>query len=163
MDGFAEASTTIIRDGLDEIPLLIPDAEGVWIKVLKADEDQQRVVVKARFEPGGCMPRHTHHCRAVAYTLSGEWEYDAGTFGPGDIAYEAVGEVHQPRSQAGTEMILVFDSPDGRWLDNHLSDGRTMRVGMPFFKALERISLARAAGLELGDIVEFLPGGDGRV
>ena len=81
-------STTIIRDGLEEIPLLVPDTEGVWIKVLKADEEQGRVIVKTRFEPGGHMPRHTHHCQAVAYTLSGEWDYDNGRFGPGDIAYE---------------------------------------------------------------------------
>lgn len=155
-------STTVLRDDLEEIPLLIPDTEGVWFKVLKADEEAGRVIVKARFEANSRMPRHTHHCRAVAFTVSGEWEYENGSFESGDVAYESVGEEHTPTSMTGAEMLIVFDGDGGsdRWLDNHLSDGRIMRVGMRFFKALERTTLEHAATLVLDDLVDFVPAQD---
>ncbi len=40
-----ELSTTILNDeGQDYIPLVMPEAEGISVKVLKADEENRRVV-----------------------------------------------------------------------------------------------------------------------
>lgn len=155
-----ELSTTILDDaGQEYIPLVMPGAEGVFVKVLKADETNRRVVAKVKFEANAKMPRHTHHCRAVAYTISGEWEYDSGRFTPGVVAYETVGENHQPFSRTGTEMFLIFDSDGDRWLDNHLSDGTTIHLGMPFFKAFEGISRRDAEKLDLTKLVDIVPAG----
>ncbi|MCZ6831497.1 MAG: cupin domain-containing protein, partial [Gammaproteobacteria bacterium] len=83
---------SIIRDENQEyLSLPLPGAEGVFAKVLKVDEARDRVVVKIRFEAGSRLPRHIHHCRAVAYTMSGEWAYDEGSFKPGDTAFELEG------------------------------------------------------------------------
>ena len=83
----SDESMSILRDEhQDWLPIPLPGAEGVFVKVLKADEDRDRVAVKVRFEPGSRMPRHIHHCRAVAYTVSGHWAYDEGAFGPGETA-----------------------------------------------------------------------------
>ncbi len=64
-------SMSIMRDGeQDYLPIPLPGSEGVYVKVLKADEKTDRVVVKIKFDPGSRMPRHIHHCRAIAYTIS---------------------------------------------------------------------------------------------
>jgi hypothetical protein len=153
-----ELSTTILSGaGQDYIPLVMPEAEGVFVKVLKADEKNRRVVAIVKFEANATMPRHTHHCRAIAYTISGEWEYDNGHFEPGVVAYETIGENHQPFSRTGTEMFIIFDSDGDRWLDNHLSDGTTIHLGMRFFKAFEGISRRDAEKLELGKLVDIIP------
>jgi quercetin dioxygenase-like cupin family protein len=144
-------------EGLDYVPLAMPEAEGVSFKVLKADAENRRVVAKVKFAPNSKMPRHTHHCRAIAYTLSGEWEYDKGRFTPGVVAYESVGENHQPFSKTGTEMFLIFDADGERFLENHLSDGTTIHLGMRFFKAMERITRADAEKLDLAKLVDIVP------
>ena len=95
-------SMSIIRDGAQEwLRIPLPGAEGVSVKVLKADEEMDRVVVKIRFSPGSRMPRHVHYCRAIAYTISGEWAYDEGAFGPGETAWEDEGNDHTPWSDKG--------------------------------------------------------------
>ena len=56
-------------------------------------------------------------------------------------------------------MFLIFDADGDRWLENHLSDGTTIHLGMPFFKAFEKISLADAEKLDLQKIVDIVPPG----
>ena len=52
-------SMSIIRDAeQDYLPIPLPGAEGVYVKVLKADEEMDRVVVKIKFDPGTRMPEH---------------------------------------------------------------------------------------------------------
>ena len=80
-------------------------------------------MLKVRFAPGARMPRHQHHGRAIAYTISGQWAYDEGSFAPGDLAYEMFGNDHVPYSDAGTEMFITFMSDNGEFLDNDLPDG----------------------------------------
>jgi len=150
---------TIIRDRQqDYIPIPLPGAEGVAIKVLKVDAPSRRVVAKVKFAPGSRMPRHLHHCRAVAYTMSGEWAYDEGSFSTGDAAVEQVGNVHTPWSDTGTEMFLVFDGDDkGNFLDNYLDDGTVIRIGLPLLQALEGISLAEASAMDILQLVDIIP------
>ncbi|WP_432722693.1 cupin domain-containing protein [Jeongeupia wiesaeckerbachi] len=150
--------TTIIRDEFDWLPVPLPGAEGVSFKVLKADTETKQVVLRARFSPGSRMPRHFHFCRAVAYTLSGEWSYDEGHFKAGDMAYEVEGNTHTPWSDEGAELLLVFRSDQEAFLDNYLADGSaTIRLGMKFFVAYEGKSLAEAAMIDLHSLIELLP------
>ncbi len=149
---------SILRDGNQEwVSIPLPGAEGVSVKVLKADEKMDRVVVKIRFAPGSRLPRHVHHCRAVAYTISGEWEYDEGAFSPGESAWEDAGNDHTPWSDKGAELFIVFDGQDGRYLDNYLEDGTIVKLDMPFLKAYEGITQAEADKLDPLSLVEIVP------
>ena len=151
-----ELSTTILNDdGLEYIPFNLPATKEVHFKVLKADPENKRAVVKIKFGTNAAMPRHYHHCRAFAYTLSGEWEYDNGSFRSGDIAYESLGEEHTPTSTCGAEMIILFDSDTDDFLDNFLPDGTVVTLGIKFMTAMERISLAEAAQIDLLSLVKI--------
>jgi hypothetical protein len=154
----SDESMSILRDGgQDWLPIPLPGAEGVHVKVLKADEAMDRVAVKIRFEPGARMPRHIHYCRAVAYTVSGSWAYDEGSFVAGETAWEDEGNDHTPWSDDGAELFIVFDGKDGRYLDNILPDGTIVKLDMPFLKAYEGLSLAEAAELDPMSLVEIIP------
>ena len=151
-------SMSIIRDGAQErLKIPLPGAEGVFVKVLKADEQMDRVVVKIKFEPGSRMPRHVHYCRAIAYTISGEWAYDEGSFGPGETAWEDEGNDHTPWSDNGAELFIVFDGKDGRYLDNFMEDGTVVKLDMPFLKAYEGLTQAEADQIDVMSLVEIVP------
>lgn len=150
-------SMSILRDDNREwLRIPLPGAEGVYVKVLKADEASDRVAVKIRFEPGSRMPRHIHHCRAMAYTISGGWAYDEGSFGPGEVAWEDVGNDHTPWSDEGAELFIVFDGTDGRYLDNILEDGTIVKLDMPFLKAFEGLTQAEADEVDIAPLVEII-------
>ncbi|MEM1110852.1 MAG: cupin domain-containing protein [Pseudomonadota bacterium] len=149
---------SLIHDSEQEyLRIPLPGAEGVMAKVLKVDEERDRVVVKIRFAPGSSLPRHNHYCRAVAYTISGEWAYDEGSFGPGDSAFELEGNEHTPWSDRGAELFIVFDGKDGRYLDNYLEDGTVIKLDLPYFKAMEGLTQAEADQVDLLDLVEIVP------
>ena len=151
-------SMSIIRDAeQDYLPIPLPGSDGVFVKVLKADEEMDRVVVKIKFEPGSRMPRHIHHCRAIAYTISGSWAYDEGSFSPGETAWEEEGNDHTPWSDEGAELFIVFDGKNGRYLDNILADGTVVKLDMPFLKAFEGLSLVEAAQVDAQSLVEIIP------
>ena len=151
-------SMSIIRDGKqDYLPIPLPGAEGVYVKVLKADEEMDRVVVKIKFDPGSRMPRHIHHCRAIAYTISGQWAYDEGSFATGETAWEDEGNDHTPWSDEGAELFIVFDGKDGRYLDNIMPDGTIVKLDMPFLKAFEGLSLLEASQIDAQSLVEIIP------
>jgi hypothetical protein len=148
---------SILRDGeQDYLPIPLPGAEGVSVKVLKADAEMDRVVVKIRFEPGSRMPRHVHHCRAVAYTISGSWAYDEGSFTTGETAWEDEGNDHTPWSDHGAELFIVFDGNNGRYLDNYMPDGTIVQLDMPFLKAYEGLSVAEAAQVDALSLVTII-------
>lgn len=151
-------SMSIIRDGeQDYLPIPLPGSEGVYVKVLKADVEMDRVVVKIKFDPGTRMPRHIHHCRAIAYTISGHWAYDEGAFSAGETAWEDEGNDHTPWSDEGAELFIVFDGKNGRYLDNFLEDGTVVKLDMPFLKAFEGLTLAEAEQVDVLSLVEIIP------
>lgn len=147
---------SIIQDNLDWLPVTIPGAEGTHIKVYKADPVNDRVVARIKFQPGAQLPRHIHHCRAVAYTLQGEWSYDEGDFAVGDVAYEHAGNDHTPYSKDGAEMIIVFDGKNGKYLDNIIPGVGVISIDMPFFEALEGISLEQYKQVNPHELVEVI-------
>src|ERR687897_358604 len=85
----------------------VPKGEA-QIKVLNVDEDLKKVVFKFRFSPGCELVPHTHHCHAVAYTISGEWEYEGLKLPVGAVAYEPVASKHTPSSDPGAELIVFL-------------------------------------------------------
>jgi quercetin dioxygenase-like cupin family protein len=127
------AITSHDRDWI-EVPH-IPKGKA-WLKVIHADPELNKVVFKFRFSPGCELPAHTHRCHAIAYTISGEWEYEGLTLPEGAIAYEPVESVHAPTSGPGAELVVVLDSDDDQFLINHLPDGTDVPFDMAFFQAV---------------------------
>jgi ChrR Cupin-like domain len=153
----ADQELSIVKEPRDWLPLVLPGTEGVSIKVYKVDEPRRVVALKARFAPGSRMPRHQHHCRAIAYTISGAWAYDEGGFGVGDLAYELRGNDHIPYSDSGTEMFITFVSDTDQFLDNELPDGSILHLGLRWFKALEGLTLEQYQKLDQMALVEIHP------
>jgi quercetin dioxygenase-like cupin family protein len=109
-------------------------------RVIKADEELGIVIFGYRFEPGAKVPEHRHDCHAIAYTISGEWEYEAGKLGPGSLAYEPVGSVHTPYSEDGAELMVILRSDTDQFLINIMEDGSEQPLDMAFFKQMEGVT-----------------------
>lgn len=139
---------TRIIDGNEKPWLPMPGYEGSFIKVLVADEERGQVVFMFKMAPGAVFPRHVHHCHAIAYTTSGEWEYDEGKLPEGAMAYEPPGSEHQPKSGPGAEMLVTLRSEGrGKLLQNFLEDGTEFEMNMDFFAGLVGLTPEQAAGL----------------
>jgi ChrR Cupin-like domain len=100
-------------------------------------------VFKFRFSAGCELLPHTHHCHAIAYTISGEWEYEGLKLPEGTIAYEPVGSVHTPSSDPGAELVVTLTSEDDQFLINHMPDGSEWPFDMAMFKRLEAVRSER--------------------
>lgn len=72
--------------------------KGIRLKLLMADIEGGRFVVRLRFAPGTQLPTHKHTGEVHAFTLSGEWyylEYGSQTRSrAGSYLYEAPGSTH---------------------------------------------------------------------
>jgi quercetin dioxygenase-like cupin family protein len=142
-----DATRVYASDERDWIPLpLIPKGEA-WFKVIHADEELKNVIFKFRFSPDCELPPHTHHCHAIAYTISGEWEYEGLKLPVGAVAYEPVASKHTPSSKPGAELIVFLKSETDKFLTNHLPDRVDVDFDMGFFKAMEGITAEDAAKL----------------
>lgn len=75
----------------------------------------------------------------------------------GDSAWEEFGNDHTPWSDEGAELFIVFDGKDGLYLDNFMPDGTIVRLGMPFLKAFEGLSLAQAAEVDVHSLLDIFP------
>lgn len=111
-------------------------APGSELKVLSVDRELRQVVFAFRFAPGTELPPHTHHCQALAYTVSGEWSYDELDLPAGTIAHEPPGSTHAPTSRVGAELLVILTSDSDRFLDNHMPDGSTLSFDLDFFDSL---------------------------
>ena len=140
---------TRVYDSNDRDWLPIPAAEGAFIKVIVADEERRRVVFMFRFAPGTVLPTHRHHCHAIAYTISGEWEYEGLKLPVGAVAYEPVASTHTPSSGPGAELLVTLVGESDRFLENFMPDGSVFEMDMAFFKTLEGMTLEQAQSLAL--------------
>jgi quercetin dioxygenase-like cupin family protein len=124
----------------------VPKGEA-WIKVIHADEERNVVVFKFRFGAGCELVPHTHRCHAIAYTISGEWEYEGLKLGEGAIAYEPVDSIHTPSSEPGAELVVVLSSKSDQFLINHMPDGSEIAFDLAFFRQLEMMTPDQVAEL----------------
>ncbi|TMK41443.1 MAG: hypothetical protein E6G56_04310 [Actinobacteria bacterium] len=133
---------TRVIESADQDWLEIPLSPGAYIKVIVADEERKQVVFQFRFDPGTVLPRHRHKCHAIAYTVSGEWEYEGLRLPAGALAYEPVESEHTPSSEPGAELVVFLKSETDDFLVNYMPDGSEIPMDMGFFKALEGASQA---------------------
>src|SRR5262249_51119045 len=101
---------TRVYDGSGRDWLPVPFVDGVHIKVLVAAAERGQVVFHSGSGPGTVLPEHVHHCQAIAYTISGEGEYEGLNLPAGAVAYEPAGSVHTPSSQPGADIVVVLSS-----------------------------------------------------
>ena len=147
MTNHDDATRVFQSDDREWIPLpLIPKGEA-WIKVIHADPELRKVIFKFSFSPGCELLSHTHACHAIAYTISGEWEYEGLKLPVGAVAYEPVASTHTAASENGAELVVVLNSEDDRFLTNHMQDGSDIEFDMAFFQALEGITAEDAKKL----------------
>lgn len=143
------ADPTRVYDGSGRDWLPVPSVDGVYIKVLVADPARRQVVFQFRFGPGTALPEHVHHCHAIAYTISGEWEYEGLKLPAGAVAYEPPGSIHAPSSDPGADIVVVLSSESDRFLENHMPDGPTIEMDMAFFQMLDGLTREQLAAVEL--------------
>ncbi len=114
------------------------------MKLLHIDEVAQQVVFVQRFSPNTRHHKHTHHCTAIAYTLSGTWVYDETEIPVGTLAYEPFGSTHTPMTTNGNVadvlVILTAINKDGRFLELHGEDGHTFELNLDVFKLMNSMS-----------------------
>ena len=136
----AERTLSIVREPADWLPLVLPGAQGVSIKVYKVDE-----------------PRRSLAEGASAYTISGAWAYDEGAFDAGDLAYELFGTDYLRRSKSGAELFITLISDTDQFIDSELPDGRILHLGLMWFKALQGISLGQYEKLDRMALMQIHP------
>lgn len=142
-----DATRVFSSEDREWIPVpLIPRGEA-WMKVIHADEELGKVIFKFRFSPDCELPPHTHRCHAIAYTISGEWEYEGLTLPEGAVAYEPVDSTHTPSSKPGAELVVILSSDTDQFLINHMPDGTDIPFDMGFFKTLEGLDAEGARQL----------------
>ena len=150
--GSRQEDPTRVYDGSGRDWLPVPFVDGVHIKVLVADPARRQVVFGFRFGPGTALPEHVHHCQAIAYTVSGEWEYEGLKLPAGAVANEPAGSIHAPSSDPGAENVVVLSSQSDRFLENHMADGSAIEMDMAFFQALDGMTREQAAALEFPEV-----------
>ena len=110
------------------------------MKILHIDEEAQQVVFVQRFGPNTRHHQHTHHCTAIAYTLSGTWVYDETEIAEGTLAYEPYKSRHTPMTTNSNEadvlVILTAINKDGRLLELHGEDGSSFELNIDVFKQM---------------------------
>jgi hypothetical protein len=75
----------------------------------------------------------------IAYTISGEWEYEGLRLAEGAVAYEPVHSTHTPISGPGADLAVILTSETDQFLINHMPDGSEWVFDLDFFQALERV------------------------
>jgi ChrR Cupin-like domain len=140
---------TIICCGQDRDWIPVPAVAGADVKVLAVSEERRQVVANFRFAGGATLPPRTHHCFAIAYTISGVWSYDGRQVPPDSFAWELFESSHRPVTDEGAELLVSLTSETGRFIENHMPGGTSWDMDMAFFKALDGIRREQAARLEL--------------
>ena len=114
------------------------------IRLLHVDETAQQVVFVQRFSADTRHHMHTHHCTAIAYTLSGTWKYDDTEIPEGTLAYEPYKSTHTPMTSDGNVaevlVILTAINKDGRFLELHGEDGESFELNLEVFKLMDSMS-----------------------
>jgi len=86
--------------GVEDLPFVDDwlGIKGVRLKLLMADVEGGRFVVRIRFAPGTQLPPHKHTGEVHAFTFTGEWYYleygDRARSKAGSYLYEPPGSTH---------------------------------------------------------------------
>jgi quercetin dioxygenase-like cupin family protein len=121
------------------LPSLMQRGEG-HVKVVHVDPARGTVIFLFRVSSDAELVPHTHRCHAIAYTLSGEWEYEGAKLRAGDVAYEPEDSTHAPSSGPGAEVLAILTSRSDQFLINHMPDGSELPLDLAGFQMLDGVS-----------------------
>ena len=101
-------------------PLTEPGISGVFVKVLRFDEEQGRApTILLKFEPGARYPAHNHPGAEEIFVLEGEVQLGKDLLRTGDYLYTAPNRKHAVYSERGCvvfvsvpEEVEVFRRPE---------------------------------------------------
>jgi hypothetical protein len=97
-------------------------APGSYFKALTIHVPTNTVAFAFKMDKGAPdFPSHFHICRAMAFTVEGEFGYREGTnmVTQGMFSYEAAGSFHTPFSESGFQSRGIFESDSNILLENH--------------------------------------------
>ncbi len=84
------------------------DTEGIFIKVLRYDEKQQRSPsILLKFEPGAKYPYHNHPAGEELFILKGSCIVNNIVLNEGDYLYTPPGFKHDVKTISGCELIAI--------------------------------------------------------
>lgn len=97
-------------------------APGSYFKALAIHQPTNTVAFAFKMDKGAPdFPSHFHICRAMAFTVEGQFGYREGTntVDTGMFSYEAAGSFHTPYSNTGFQSRGIFESDNNILLENH--------------------------------------------
>jgi len=85
------------------------DTTGIYVKVLRYDEQQQRPPsILLKFEPGAKYPYHNHTGGEEIFVIKGSCFVEETVLQEGDYLYTPSGFKHAVRTDKGCELMLVI-------------------------------------------------------
>lgn len=84
---------------------------GVFVKVLRRDEETGAATFLLCFEPGGRFPAHRHPAGEEVFVVDGGVRIGDRTFGPGEYLYTPPDGVHAASSENGGTILVVLPKP----------------------------------------------------
>lgn len=97
---------------------------GSYFKALTIHVPTNTVAYAFKMDKGAPdFPSHFHICRAMSFTVEGEFGYREGEnmVEQGMFSYEAAGSFHTPYSVSGFQSRGIFESDSNVLLENHES------------------------------------------
>ena len=91
--------------------------EGMWLKVLYADEASGRVTALVRMAPGTNYAPHRHKAAEEFYVLEGTCQCGGRLLLAGDYHRAETGSIHHETSTADGCLMIVIASPNNEMLD----------------------------------------------
>lgn len=92
---------------IDWMPLKEPGIEGIYVKPLRFDPEQNRVpTFMLKLDPGASYPAHNHPAGEEVFVLEGEVQLGRDYLSVGDYLYTAPGNRHSVKTEAGCVLLL---------------------------------------------------------
>ena len=85
------------------------DTEGIFVKVLRYDEQTERApTILLKFAPGAKYPYHNHPAGEEIFVIEGSAVIEGTILSPGDYLYTPPGFKHAVISEKGCTLLLVI-------------------------------------------------------
>jgi quercetin dioxygenase-like cupin family protein len=84
---------------------------GVFVKVLRRDEQTGALTVLLRFDPGGSFPAHRHPAGEEVFVVDGQMRIGKKLLNQGEYLYTEPRGVHAVSSESGGTILVMLPKP----------------------------------------------------
>jgi quercetin dioxygenase-like cupin family protein len=107
-----ESFTQLVRsDQIEWQPLSEPGVSGVFVKVLRFDQETRRApTILLKFDAGATYPAHNHPGGEEVFVLEGDLKLGKDHLHAGDYLYTSPNGKHAARSEGGC--IVLVNLPE---------------------------------------------------